>query len=85
MAAMDTAGARATEPGNGFGARRRHSPPSLRLSLDNVEGVGGNWHVKREGAAGLALAVRAVAGVEQDRVGADLVSDRAAATATGKG
>jgi hypothetical protein len=42
-------------------------------------------HVQCEGAAGLALAIGAIAGVEQQRKSADLVTDRTALAAAGHG
>src|SRR5258707_13978772 len=46
--------------------------------------LGEHRHIQRKGAAGGGLAIRAVAGVEQQRKRRDLVADRAAGAAAGQ-
>src|SRR4051794_21676309 len=59
--------------------------PPLRLAIQNAKFLHRHRQVQGEGTAGLALAIRAVAGVEQQRKPADLVADRPALAATAHG
>src|ERR1700761_4370141 len=81
--AIDTRGTVAAEPRRHLGARRRAMVPALRFALRDTKALCSDRHVEREGAAGRSLAVRAVAGVEQQRERRDLVADRAAGAAAG--
>ena len=57
--------------------------PAIRLALQDTKILKPYRHVQRERAAGLALTIGAIAGVEQQRKRRDLVTDRAALAATG--
>src|SRR4029079_15441174 len=52
----------------------------LRVAGEELDPVGLDQQVDDEGAAGLALAVQAVAAVDEERIRAEVVADRPART-----
>src|SRR5215472_12316975 len=71
------------DPAGRHAAAAGRALDSLRFALDQTEGPVREHAADREGAAGHALAVGAVAGVDHDRRLGDLIAQRAALATAG--